>query len=67
MSAPDIQQVRGLKLLLANPNYDLDFYDESLNVAVESQDANYIKSVIGEKIRRSSRSKKYIKKFRGRF
>lgn len=53
-SYEDIQQVRGLKLLLANPNYDLDFYDESLGTAVDSQDANYIKSVIGDKIRRSS-------------
>lgn len=50
----DIQQVRGVKLLLANPNYDLDFYDESLGSAIDSQDANYIKSVIGDKIRRSS-------------
>lgn len=50
----DIQQVRGLKLLLANPNYDLEFYDESLSVAVDSEDASYIKTVIGDKIRRSS-------------
>ncbi len=50
----DIQQVRGLKILLANPNYDLDFYDESLGTAVNSQDADYVKSVIGDKIRRSS-------------
>lgn len=50
----DIQQVRGLKLLLANPDYDLDFYDESLDVAVDSQNADYIKRVITEKIRRAS-------------
>lgn len=50
----DIQQVKGLKLLLANPNYDLDFYDESLGEAVDSQNAEYIKTVIGEKIKRSS-------------
>jgi hypothetical protein len=28
----DIQQIRGLRLLAANPNYDLAFYDESLKV-----------------------------------
>jgi hypothetical protein len=50
----DVQQVRGLKLLLANPNFDLDFYDESLGVAVDSQDADYIRSVIGDKIKRAS-------------
>ena len=50
----DIQQVRGLKLLLANPNFDLEFYDESLAVAVDSRDADYVKRVIGEKIKRSS-------------
>ena len=50
----DVLQVRGLKLLLANPNFDLDFYDESLAVAVDSQNANYIKGVIGDKIKRSS-------------
>jgi len=50
----DIQQVKGLKLLLANPNFDLDFYDESLGVAVDSQNSDYIKSVIGDKIKRSS-------------
>jgi len=50
----DMQQVRGLKLLLANPNFDLDFYDESLDVAIDSKDADYIRRVIGEKISRAS-------------
>jgi len=50
----DVQQVRGLKLLLANPNYDLDFYDESLDVSIDSTNADYIKRVIGDKISRAS-------------
>lgn len=50
----DIQQVRGLKLLNKNPNYELEFYDESLDVAIDSDDANYVKRKIAEKISRSS-------------
>ena len=26
----DLPQIRGLRLLASNPNYDLEFYDESL-------------------------------------
>lgn len=50
----DIQQIRGLRLLAANPNYDLEFYDESLKVPIDSQQAEYIKGVIREKIKRAS-------------
>ena len=50
----DINQVRGLRLMVANPNFDVEFYDESLKIPVNSFDAIYIKNVIREKIRRSS-------------
>ena len=50
----DIQQVRGLKLLAANPKYDLEFYDESLATAIDSKDAEYIKRKISDKITRAS-------------
>jgi hypothetical protein len=50
----DQNQVRGLRLLAANPDYDLEFYDESVKVAVNSRDSDYIKRVIRDKIVRSS-------------
>jgi hypothetical protein len=50
----DRQQVQGLRLLAANPDYDLEFYDESVRVAVDSWNADYVKKVIREKISRSS-------------
>ncbi len=53
-SSDDLQQVRGLRLLLKNQNYDLDFYDESIKEAIDSYNADYIKRVIGEKISRTS-------------
>ncbi len=52
--AEDRQQVQGLRLLAANPDYDLEFYDESVRVAVDSWNADYVKKVIREKISRSS-------------
>jgi len=50
----NVQQVRGLKLLSKNPDYELEFYDESLDIAIDSEDADYIKRKIGERILRSS-------------
>jgi len=50
----DRQQVQGLRLLAANPDYDLEFYDESVRVAIDSRDAEYVKRKIREKIARSS-------------
>ncbi len=41
-------------LLAANPNYDLEFYDESVRVPIESRDAEYVKRRIREKINRTS-------------
>ena len=50
----DIQQIRGLRFLVANPNYDLEFYDESLKISIDSHQAEYIKTVIRDKIKRAS-------------
>jgi len=46
-------------LLAANPNYDLEFYDESVRdesvrAPISSVSAPYIKRQIGEKIARTS-------------
>jgi len=45
--------VDGLRLLASNPNFDLEFYDESVRVAIDSRDADYIKRRIREKIVRA--------------
>ena len=50
----DKEKVQGLRLLAANPNYDLEFYDESVRVAIDSDDAEYVKRRIREKINRTS-------------
>src|SRR5882724_10978157 len=50
----DKAQVNGLRLLAANDKFDIEFYDESLGKAIDSQDAKYIKSKIKEKIARTS-------------
>jgi hypothetical protein len=50
----DKERVTGLRLLAANPDYDLEFYDESLRVPVDSEHAAYVKLRIREKIARSS-------------
>jgi hypothetical protein len=52
--AEDRQRVEGLRLLAANPDYDLEFYDESVRAAIDSRDAEYIKRQIREKINRTS-------------
>ena len=52
--AEDRERVNGLRLLAANPNYDLEFYDESVRVAIDSLSAPYVKSKIREKIARAS-------------
>ena len=40
----DKQQVNGLRLLAANDKFDIGFYDESLQVAIDSDNAKYVKS-----------------------
>ena len=52
--AEDRKQVDGLRLLASNPNYELEFYDESVRAPFNSSDADYIKSRIREKIKRTS-------------
>lgn len=41
-SSDDLDHVRGLRLLKDNPNFDLEFYDQSIKVAINSYDADYI-------------------------
>lgn len=53
-SSDDLDHVRGLRLLNDNPGFDLEFYDQSIKVPVNSHDADYIKSKISDHIRRSS-------------
>lgn len=50
----DRQQVDGLRLLASNPDYDLEFYDESVRVPFDSVNAEYVKQKIREKIRRTT-------------
>jgi hypothetical protein len=50
----DKAKVNGLRLLAANDKFDIEFYDESLDKAIDSEDAKYIKSKIREKISRTS-------------
>jgi antiphage defense system Thoeris ThsB-like protein len=50
----DKPQVNGLRLLAANDKFDIEFYDESLQTAIDSENAKYIKSKIKEKIARTS-------------
>lgn len=52
--AEDREKVSGLRLLAANPNYDLEFFDESVRAPIDSQDAEYVMRRIREKINRTS-------------
>lgn len=52
--AEDKDQVNGLRLLAANPDFDLEFYDESVRTPYDSQNASYIRTKIREKIARTS-------------
>ena len=49
----DKGMVDGLRLLGKNPDYDLEFYDESVRQAIDSENAKYIKEKIRGKIERS--------------
>ncbi|MCL4397415.1 TIR domain-containing protein [Patescibacteria group bacterium] len=53
-SSDDLDHVRGLRLLKDNPNFELEFYDESIKEAIDSNNAEYLKRVIRDQIRRSS-------------
>jgi antiphage defense system Thoeris ThsB-like protein len=52
--AEDKQRVTGLRLLAANPDYELDFYDESIREAIDSQNSAYIKQQIRARINRTT-------------
>ena len=46
----DAQKVKRLITLLYSPDYDLDFYDGSLDMDIDTEGANAVKRAIGEKI-----------------
>jgi hypothetical protein len=50
----DRLQVQGFRFMAMNPNVELDFYDTSVRVAINSENASYIKQLIRAKIARSS-------------
>ena len=39
----DKGNVTGLRFLAATPNFDLEFYDESVRVTIDSRDGEYVK------------------------
>jgi hypothetical protein len=51
--AEDLRQVSGLRLMIDNPNVALELYDQSVRVAIESEQSSYLKRVIRERISRS--------------
>lgn len=50
----DKAQINGLRLLAANPNFDIEFYDESVRTAIDSENSEYIRRRIRDKISRTS-------------
>ena len=52
--AEDRRRVDGLRLLSANPRFEIEFYDELVKTAIKSTDAAYIRRRIREKINRTS-------------
>ena len=52
--AEDRQQVQGLRLMAANDKFDVEFFDESVRVAIDSNNAEYVRRKIREKINRTS-------------
>ena len=52
--AEDRAQINGLRLLAANPDFDIEFYDESVRTPINSENADYIRQKIREKINRTS-------------
>jgi hypothetical protein len=54
LKAEDKQQVQGLRLMAANDKFDVDFFDESVRVAIDSNNADYVRRKIREKINRTS-------------
>jgi len=52
--AEDKMQVNGLRLMARNPNLDIDFYDQSLQIPVNSERASYVKTVIRGRIHKAT-------------
>jgi hypothetical protein len=52
--AEDKPQINGLRLLAAHPDFDIEFYDESVRTEIKSENADYIRRKIKEKINRTS-------------
>jgi hypothetical protein len=52
--AEDKNRVNGLRLLAANPRFDIEFYDESVRTPYDSNNPTYIRGKIREKIARTS-------------
>ncbi len=52
--ADDKAQVFGFRLMSQNPNVEIDFYESSLKVPVNSEDGSYIRQVLRQKIGRAS-------------
>ena len=50
----DLDHVRGLRLLKDNPDFELEFFDESIKEPIDSNNADYIKRIIREQIKRAS-------------
>jgi hypothetical protein len=50
----DKDKVNGLRLLAANPKFEIEFYDESVRAPYDSNDPAYIRRKIREKINRTS-------------
>lgn len=50
----DKAKVNGLRLLAANPKFDIEFYDESVRKEIDSYDTAYVRKKIREKISRTS-------------
>ena len=52
--AEDTNQIRGFRLMAKNPRLELDFFDGSLGVAIDSDNGTYIRRQLREKIQRAS-------------
>jgi hypothetical protein len=52
--ADDKAQVSGFRLMAHNPNVEIDFYETSLKVPVNSEHGSYLKKVLRQKISRAS-------------
>ncbi len=52
--ADDKAQVSGFRLMARNPNVEIDFYETSLKVPINSEDGSYLKQALRQKIGRAS-------------